>query len=89
MEIFFITLAIAALAVAGMILGLSITIIRKGRYMQSDVGDNDHMKKQGIECAAATIRKEEAVLLGQDPTLAAGCGKGMCSDCAVDTQCKE
>lgn len=87
METFFVTLVIAAVAVAGMILGLSITLLRKGHYMQSDIGDNDAMRERGIECASAQIRREDALLRGEDPSLVAGCGKGMCSDCAVDSDC--
>lgn len=89
METFFITLIIAIVAVGGMVLGLSITLIRKGRHMQNDVGDNDDMKKRGIECTAAMIRREEAILRGEEPDLSAGCGKGVCADCAVDEACDE
>lgn len=87
METFFITLVIAAVAIASMILGLSITLLRKGHYMQSDIGDNEAMRERGIECAAAQIRREDALLRGDDPDLVAGCGKGLCSDCAVDSEC--
>lgn len=46
-----VTFLIAVGAVALMVVGLSITIIRKGRNIQGDVGDNDNMKALGLECA--------------------------------------
>lgn len=62
-------------------------MLRKGRPMQSDIGDNDEMKARGIVCASAEIRREDAILRGEDPALVAGCGKGMCSECAVEENC--
>ena len=41
----FLTVIVAVAAVALMVLGLSITQIRKGRDIQSEVGENDEMKK--------------------------------------------
>ncbi len=78
----------AIIAVGLMVLGLSITQIRKGRPMQSDVGDNEAMKERGIMCASAEFRREEAILRGEDPTNLAGCGKGVCDDCAVEELCE-
>lgn len=46
-----VTFLIAAGAVALMMVGLSITLMRKGRNIQGDVGDNDKMKELGLECA--------------------------------------
>ncbi len=83
----FITLAVAVVAVGLMVLGLSITLMRKGRPMQSDVGDNDAMRERGIICAAAQMRQEEALLRGRDLQDAKGCGKGECGTCAVELDC--
>lgn len=77
----------AIVAVGLLVVGLSITILSKGRPMQSDIGDNDDMKKMGIECAAAQMRREEALLRGEDVSLTQGCGKGLCGDCAVESHC--
>ena len=78
----------AIIAVGLMVLGLSITLIRKGHHIQSDVGDNEEMKKHGIMCASAEFRREEAILRGEDPDSVAGCGKGACGDCAVEELCE-
>lgn len=67
-----------------MVLGLSITIIRKGHYMQSEVGDNDAMKKQGLKCATQEIREEERALglmSEEDCTEGAFCGTQSCATC--------
>ena len=57
-----ITIAIAAIFTALLILGLSITLIRKGHHIQSEVGDNEEMKRRGLKCATAEILEEERAL---------------------------
>lgn len=61
------TFIIAIIAVALLVLGLSITLIRKGRNLQGDVGENDDMKRLGLECTSQAIRREEAELRGVKP----------------------
>lgn len=56
---------IAAGAVAFFVIGLSLTIIFKGHYMDSEIGENRHMKKRGIRCAAQQMRAEEENLRGE------------------------
>ena len=84
-----ITILAAIIATGLMVIGLAITLMRKGHPIQSDVGDNDEMKKKGIMCASAEFRREEAILRGEDPSNLAGCGKGVCGDCAADDICEE
>lgn len=83
MENFWFLFIVAIVAVGLLVLGLSITILIKGRNMQGDISENDAMRARGIECAAATMRREEAALHGQNPMENEGCGKGVCADCAV------
>lgn len=45
-----ITFFIAIGAVALLMVGLSITLMRKGHNIQGDVGENDEMKKLGLRC---------------------------------------
>lgn len=75
--VFLITVGAVALFVGGM----SLTLILKGRHIDSEIGDNKHMKKRGITCAAAQIRAEEAALRGEKPT--PGCEEPSCSSCSV------
>ena len=81
------TFLIAVCAVAFFMLGLSITLIRKGRNLQSDVGSNDEMRKRGIECASAQIRREEAALRGKNAEINLPCGEPECSDCGIPGDC--
>lgn len=81
-----ITVLIAILAVGLFVLGLSITLIRKGRNMESDVGSNREMRRRGIECASAQIRREEAERMGKKSYLAPGCD-GTCGSCETTDDC--
>ena len=74
-------------AVALFFIGYSITYFFKGRHMQTEVGDNDHMKQRGIKCASQTIREDEAALRGVPVSEIEGiCSTADCEVCA--TECK-
>lgn len=81
-----ITVLIAIVAVALFVLGLSITLIRKGRNIESDVGSNREMRRRGIECASAQIRREEAERLGKESYLTPGCDT-TCGTCDTTKDC--
>lgn len=81
-----ITVLIAVGAVAIFVLALSITLIRKGRNLESDVGSNREMKRRGIECAQAEIRRQEAERLGNKAYLSPGCD-GACGTCSEPDDC--
>ncbi|MEG1553543.1 MAG: hypothetical protein RSB93_04180 [Rikenellaceae bacterium] len=69
------TLIIALGVVAFMFVGLAITRIVKGKDLQSDVGNNDHMKDEGIICASKQFRAEEAALsCDKDVPCSSDCG---------------
>lgn len=82
-----ITVLIAVAAVALFVLGLSITLIRKGRNLESDVGSNREMRRRGIECASAQIRREEAERLGGKSRFPADCD-GACGSCSTQDDCR-
>lgn len=76
-----ITFLITIVAVAFLMLGLSITQIRKGRDLQGDVGENDDMKALGLDCAL----KGEAVHGCQnDDSKTASC-----ATCQIKDQCEK
>ncbi len=83
MNVIIITLAVSIGAVALMMVGLALTRIIKGKDLQSDIGDNDEMKKRGIKCAQQEMREQEAAennaVCGED---ALKCGSD-CSSCNV------
>lgn len=82
-----ITILIAIVAVALFVLGLSITLIRKGRNLESDVGSNREMRRRGIECASAQIRREEAERLGNKSYFPTDCD-GSCGSCGTADDCR-
>lgn len=75
----------AVFVVAFMVLGLSITLMRKGRHMQSEVGENDEMKRRGLKCATQEILEEERELglLPSDCGDAISCDLGSCNTCTT------
>lgn len=56
---------VAIIAVGFFMLGLSITLMVKGRNLQSEVGENDDMKRLGIKCTSQQIMEDEAMLTGK------------------------
>lgn len=86
MSNFLIALIVSVVVVAIFVIGLSITLMRKGHNIETDVGSNRHMRALGLECASAQIRREEAARLGlKDQPL--GCGESQCDSCSTDTTC--
>lgn len=88
MSTLLITILIAVGAVGIFVLGLSITLIRKGHDLESDVGSNREMRKLGLECAQAQIRREEAQRLGKTTAEMLSCGTS-CQECLPDDNCQE
>ncbi|MBQ4279500.1 MAG: hypothetical protein IJC16_06065 [Rikenellaceae bacterium] len=77
---------IAVGVVAFFILALSLTLIFKGHHIQSEIGDNPHMQKRGIKCAAQQMRAEETLARGECDSVA-GCDAQSCSTCS-EHDCK-
>jgi hypothetical protein len=78
----FLIVLIAVGAVALLVLGYSITYFFKGRHMQTDVGDNDHMRELGLKCTSQQIREDEAKLRGIPRSEIPGACSGMdCDNC--------
>ena len=79
----FLVVLIAIGAVALLVLGYSITWFFRGRHIQTDVGDNENMRRLGLRCTTQQILDDEAALRGVSPdTLSAGCATKNCADCA-------
>ena len=56
---FWIVVIAAVVAVGFFVVGLSVTLLVRGRPMRSEIGSNRHMRDRGIECTARAFRKEE------------------------------
>ena len=81
---------IAIGAVSLFFVGYSITYFFRGHHMQTEVGDNDEMKKRGLKCASQQIREDEAQLRGVDVSEIAGiCSTADCDDCSTDCSPEE
>ena len=74
---------IAVGVVAFFVVGMSLTIIFQGHYMESEIGENRHMKARGIRCASQQLREEEAALRGDSSADDGACSGGSCSSCTV------
>lgn len=62
-------------------IGLSLTLIFKGHNLESEVGDNRHMKKMGIKCTSQQLREEERALRGEDCGSLTDCSPDGCGSC--------
>lgn len=84
MKEFLLILAVAVVVVAFLMVGLSITRIRKGRDLQGDVGSNDEMKKKGLECTSKAFRREEQSAKGASGRPLKDCEEdcGSCGSCS-------
>lgn len=81
---------VAIAAVALFFIGYSITYFFKGRHMQTEVGENDDMKRIGIKCASQTIREEEANLRGVSVSEIDGiCSASDCESCIAECKPEE
>lgn len=82
---------ITVIALGLFVLGLSITLMRKGHNIQGDVGENDAMRERGLECTASVIRREQLELEGRsDQEIAKIMGEqctGCCSSCGGSGEC--
>jgi hypothetical protein len=69
-------------AVALFVVGLSITIIFKGHFIDSEISTNKNMQKLGIKCAVQETREDMGMAdCSDDPSV--GCG-GNCSACDIE-----
>lgn len=77
-----VTLCAAIFSVAFLMFSLLITYFRKGHHIESEIGDNPHMKERGINCTSRTILEEEREIFGTEVDLSAVCS-GNCGTCAT------
>ncbi len=66
-------------AVAFFMLGLSITIIAKGHFVDSEIATNKNMQQMGIRCAVQESRADEQGVSCND----VGCS-GNCAGCEIE-----
>ena len=67
-------------AVALFVVGLSITIIAKGHFIDSEISTNKNMQKLGIKCAVQETREDMAA----DDCESDNICTGNCAGCDID-----
>lgn len=73
---------ITIVAVGLFTLAISLTLIIKGHNIDSEIGDNKHMKERGIKCAAQQMREEENEYMGKNAECNLNsCTPGGCGTC--------
>ncbi len=68
-------------AVALFVVGLSITLIFKGHFVDSEIATNKNMQDLGIRCAVQESRTDEQGVSCND----VGCS-GNCAGCEIETE---
>ena len=63
-------------------LAMSITLIVKGKNIESEIGDNPNMKNLGITCARHQLEEEERVLRGESGCDVTPCHPQGCGTCS-------
>ena len=76
-----VVILVAIAAVGLFVLGLAITIIVKGHFIDSEISTNKNMQKLGIKCAVQETREDMGLADCDDD--AAGCS-GNCSACDIE-----
>ena len=74
-------LMVSVAVVLFFVVGMSLTLILKGHYMESEIGDNENMKKLGIKCASQQMREEAQDGAGACVGIEA-CDDGDCRSCS-------
>jgi len=69
----------AVAAVALFVVGMSLTIIFKGHYIDSEISTNKNMQRLGIRCAVQETREDD----GSSDCHTAGCS-GNCGACDIE-----
>ncbi len=77
-----VVLLFSVVAVLLFVVGLSLTLMIKGRHIDSEISTNRNMRERGITCAAADARASSDSSTGSD------CGDTLCADhsCATCTK---
>ena len=76
-------LIVAVLFVAFFVLAMSITLIAKGRNMDSEISTNKHMRERGITCAVEETRRMDGTSECSDNDSLGCSSDGNCAACDV------
>ena len=68
-------------AVAFFVIGMSLTLMIKGHFIDNEISTNENMRRLGIKCAVQESREDA----GQADCKDVGC-RGNCSACDIKEQ---
>ncbi len=78
----------AIAAVAFFVIGMSLTLMIKGHFIDSEISTNKNMQRLGIKCAVQETREADGTASCSDGTSPlAGCS-GNCSACDIPNHSK-
>ncbi len=79
-----IVIGIAILAVGFFVLGMSLTLIIKGHYIDSEISTNKNMQRLGIKCAVQETREMDGTAsCAEGASPLQGC-TGNCGACDIE-----
>lgn len=84
MPAWLIVLLCSIAAVGLFVLGMSLTLIVKGRPLDSEISTNEEMRRRGIKCAVQETREADGTAACSDEGVHAATGcTGNCAACDV------
>lgn len=87
MPTWLIVILCAVAAVGLFVVGMSLTLMIKGHYIDSEISTNKNMQKLGIKCAVQETRETDGEADCSDGYGATGCS-GNCGACDIEEQPK-
>lgn len=83
MPIWLIVFLCALAAVGLFVVGMSLTLMIKGHYIDSEISTNKNMQRLGIKCAVQDTRTTDGAVDCSEAGLPAGC-TGSCGACDIE-----
>lgn len=83
MPTWFILILCAVAAVGFFVLGMSLTLMIKGHYIDSEISTNKNMQRLGIKCAVQETREADGSAQCADTSSLPGCS-GNCGACDIE-----
>ncbi len=83
MPAWLIVILCATAAVGFFVIGMSLTLMIKGHFIDSEISTNKNMQRLGIKCAVQETREADGTAQCSDTSTLAGCS-GNCGACDIE-----
>lgn len=83
MPAWLIVILCATAAVGFFVIGMSLTLMIKGHFIDSEISTNKDMQRLGIKCAVQETREADGTAQCSDASALAGCS-GNCGACDIE-----